>query len=60
MSFNVIDLGTLKTLITSASYISKIHRVSETKTVNFLSQLCQIFTNFNNSWHVDGYDDEIM
>jgi len=26
----------------------------------FLSQLYQIFTNFNNFWRVDGQDDEIM
>jgi len=31
-----------------------LYTVSQIKTVNFLSQLCQIFTSFNNFWLVDG------
>jgi len=38
-----------------------IHRVSEKEQSElFLSELHQIFTNFNNFWHKDGQDDRIM
>jgi len=35
--------------------------VSQKKTVKIVfPQLCQMFTKFDNFWHEDGQDDEIM
>ena len=37
-----------------------VHRVSKKLCKFFLSELVQIFTNFDNFWHKDGKDAKIM
>jgi len=41
-------------------YVTLLHRISKKQSTLFSSELRQISTNFDNFWHKDGQDDEIM